>query len=68
MKVSLAKHGAVWLTRKYNYRTDKQTHRQTDTGQNDPYVLLFFERNTTPVSFGDHSVTNGAHVVGWFEA
>ena len=36
------KNSYVWLPRKYNYRT----HRQTDAGQSDPYVPLCFAGDT----------------------
>ena len=46
MHVSPAKHSYAWLSRKCNYRTDRRTHTQTDTGQSDPYVPLCFAGNT----------------------
>ena len=43
MHVSPAKHSYVWLPRKCDYRTD----RQTDARQSDPYVPLCFAGDTT---------------------
>ena len=47
MHVSPAKHSYAWLPRKC-YRTyiHTNTHRQTDTGQSDPYVPLCFAGDT----------------------
>ena len=42
MHVSPTQHSYVWLPRKCDYRTD----RQTDAGQNDPYVPQCFAGDT----------------------
>ena len=42
MHVSPAKHSYAWLSRKFDYWTDRHTHTQTDAGQSDPYVPLCF--------------------------
>ena len=51
MHVSSSKHSYAWLPtwKKCDYRTDRHTHthRQTDTGQRDPYVPLCFGGDTT---------------------
>ena len=46
MHVSPAKHSYAWLPRKCDYWTDTQTDGQTDAGQSDPYVPLWFAGDT----------------------
>ena len=45
--MSPAKHSYAPLPKKCDYRTDRHTHRRTDsTGQSDPYVPLCFAGDT----------------------
>ena len=60
MHVSPAKHSYAWLSRKCDYRTDRQTHTQTDAGQSDPYVPLCFAGDTK--SFPWHHRNDFAHL------
>ena len=46
MHVSPAKHRCVWLPRKCDYRTDRQTDGRTDARQSDPYMPLCFAGDT----------------------
>ena len=51
MHVLPAKHCYAWLPRKCDYRIDRHTDGQTDTGQSDPYVSLCFAGTIKDLKF-----------------
>ena len=61
MHLSPAKHSYAWLPRKCDYRTNRNTHRQTP-GQSDPYVPLRFEATQKSSRINIVAAFQGMHV------
>ena len=57
MHASPAKHSDMQLSRTYDYQTDRNTQGQTDIGQRDPYVPLYFAGNTKTPTWAHLHVT-----------